>query len=62
MVFKDILIPQDPFTETNVTRKRFVIGNPHFILKGTLILFCKHYYFEKKLLSINFIIYNSRQL
>ena len=27
MVFNEILIPQDPFTETNVTRKRSVVEN-----------------------------------
>ena len=26
MIFNEILIPQDSFTETNVTRKRFVVG------------------------------------
>ena len=27
MIFNEILIPQDSFTETNVTRKRSVVGN-----------------------------------
>ena len=29
MVFNEILTPQDPFTETNVTRKRSVVGDSH---------------------------------
>ena len=33
MVFNEILIPQDSFTETNVTRKRSVVGDSHFIKK-----------------------------
>ena len=45
MVFNEILIPQDPFTETNVTRKRSVVENSHFYLERI-----------KKLISINIII------
>ena len=29
MVFNEILIPQDSFTKTNVTRKRSIVGNWH---------------------------------
>ena len=29
MIFNGILIPQDSFTETNVTRKRSVVGDSH---------------------------------
>ena len=33
MIFNEILIPQDSFTETNVTRKRSVVGNSHVLFK-----------------------------
>ena len=38
MVFNEILTPQDFFTETNVTRKRSVVRNPHLFRKKILIL------------------------
>ena len=31
MVFNEILIPQDSFTETNVTRKKSIVGKFPFI-------------------------------
>ena len=31
MIFNEILIPQDSFTETNVTRKRSIVGIHNFI-------------------------------
>ena len=34
MAFNEILIPQDSFTETNVTRKRSVVGIHNFIPKS----------------------------
>ena len=37
MVFNEILIPQDPFTETNVTRKRSVVGDSHLSQKKIFI-------------------------
>ena len=37
MVFNEILIPQDPFTETNVTRKRSVVENLRLSKKQILI-------------------------
>ena len=36
MIFNEILIPQDSFTETNVTRKRSVVGIHDFIPKPFL--------------------------
>ena len=42
MIFNEILIPQDSFTETNVTRKKSVVENPYSSQK-MLILFRKHY-------------------
>ena len=33
MAFNEILIPQDSFTETNVTRKRSVVGKFLIIIK-----------------------------
>ena len=36
MVFNEILIPQDPFTETNVTRKRSVVGDSYLSQKKYL--------------------------
>ena len=36
MVFNEILIPQDFFTETNVTRKRSVVGNSYLYSKVIL--------------------------
>ena len=41
MVFNEILIPQDPFTETNVTRKRSVVGESH-LSKKYLYHTCMH--------------------
>ena len=29
MIFNEILIPQDSFTKTNVTRKRFIVENSY---------------------------------
>ena len=52
MVFNEILIPQDPFTETNVTRKRSVVGNPH--LSQKYLFFRKHYLFLEDYLDIKF--------
>ena len=39
MVFNKILIPQDSFTETNVTRKRSVVGNFYLSSKNTFVIF-----------------------
>ena len=44
MVFNEILIPQDPFTETNVTRKRSVVGDSHLSKK----IFVSYMYVFKK--------------
>ena len=41
MVFNEILIPQDSFTETNVTRKRSVVGNSHLSQKNIYFIFYK---------------------
>ena len=58
MIFNEILIPQDSFTETNVTRKRSVVGNSYH-LKKTLIsfFFCKHITFFRRDLGFNFIFF-----
>ena len=37
MVFNEILIPQDSFTETNVTRKRSIVGIRDYISKTNFI-------------------------
>ena len=37
MVFNEILMPQDPFTKTNVTRKRSVVENLRLSKKQILI-------------------------
>ena len=55
MVFNEILIPQDPFTETNVTRKRSVVGNPHLSQKNTYFIFHKRDSFLEDYLDINFV-------
>ena len=39
MIFNEILIPQDSFTETNVTRKRSIVGNPHLPKKNQFYFF-----------------------
>ena len=39
MIFNEILIPQDSFTETNVTRKRFVVENFIYLPKNTFVIF-----------------------
>ena len=55
MVFIEILIPQDPFTETNVTRKRSVV-RIHIYLKNIYFIFHKHYsFFFQDYLDITFI-------
>ena len=54
MVFNEILIPQDLFTETNVTRKRSVVGNPHLSQKNIYFIFHKRYSFLEDYLDINF--------
>ena len=40
MVFNEILIPQDSFTETNVTRKRSVVENfgPSFKVQNLIFV------------------------
>ena len=38
MAFNEILIPQDFFTETNVTRKRSVVGNSQLSQKIFILL------------------------
>ena len=50
MVFNEILIPQDSFTETNVTRKRSVIGNSHLsrIKKNSILSHLIVIYITKK--------------
>ena len=54
MVFNEILIPQDSFTETNVTRKRSIVENPRLSQK-IKVNFRKHYYFFfERYLGINF--------
>ena len=54
MVFNEILIPQDSFTETNVTHKRSVVGNPHLSQKIIYFIFHKRYSFLEDYLDINF--------
>ena len=54
MVFNEILIPQDSFTETNVTRKRSVVENPHLSQKIFILFFHKRYSFLEDYLDINF--------
>ena len=55
MVFNEILIPQDPFTETNVTRKRSVVGNPHLSQKIFILFFINVIHFLEDYLDINFV-------
>ena len=56
MVFNEILMPQDPFTETNVTRKRSVVGNPHLSQKVFILFFVNIiHFFSKDYLDITFI-------
>ena len=55
MIFNEILIPQDPFTETNVTRKRSVVGNPHLSQKILILFFHKRDSFLEDYLDINFV-------
>ena len=44
MIFNEILIPQDSFTETNVTRKRSVVGNLNHFFKVTKKIFVSYMY------------------
>ena len=44
MVFNEILIPQDPFTETNVTRKRSIVGNSYLSQKNIFYSFTCYLY------------------
>ena len=46
MIFNETLIPQDSFTETNVTRKRSVVGNSYFIPKLIYYKFTFFIYFS----------------
>ena len=39
MIFNEILISQDFFTKTNVTRKRSVVGNPRLSQKNIFIFY-----------------------
>ena len=39
MVFNEILIPQDFFTKTNVTRKRSVVEDFYLSSKNTFVIF-----------------------
>ena len=52
MVFNEILIPQDSFMETNVTRKRSVVGNSHSSQTNLILLFHKTILKEIKLLLL----------
>ena len=42
MAFNETLTPQDSFTETNVTRKRSVVGNSHFYQESNYSVFLIH--------------------
>ena len=62
MIFNEILVPQDSFTETNVTRKRSVVGNSqlhsqnHFYSKFHIfafILFFVYFYMSLKNMKDN---------
>ena len=50
MVFNEILIPQDPFTETNVARKKSIVGIHNFIPKSFKIphFFVLIFFYPKK--------------
>ena len=37
MIFNEILIPQDPFTKTNVTRKKSIVGSFQLFSKTQLL-------------------------
>ena len=62
MIFNEILIPQDSFTETNVTRKRSIVGNSqlhsqhHFIQNFIFcfyIIFFAYFYMSLKNMKDN---------
>ena len=55
MVFNEILIPQDPFMETNVTRKRSVVGNPRLSQKNIFLFFYMLFIKKNQMLLISFI-------
>ena len=42
MVFNEILIPQDSFTKTNVTRKRVRRQKSVIVSKNISFILCKH--------------------
>ena len=46
MVFKEILVPHDSLTETNVTRKSSVIRNPHLFQKINYYALKKHFFYS----------------
>ena len=52
MVFNEILIPQDPFTKTNVTRKKSVVGDSHSSQKKIFISYM-HTFKTMKIQSLN---------
>ena len=52
MVFNEILIPQDPFTETNVTRKRSIVGDSH--LSQKIFISYRHTFKTMKIQSLIF--------
>ena len=63
MVFNEIIIPQDSFTETNVTRKKSVVGNPRLFQKNKKLISANVIIFERYLgINFNFllILYNSK--
>ena len=62
MVFNEILTPQDSFTETNVTRKKSVVGNSYLYSKVILfeisclafiLFFCIFFYMSLKNMKDN---------
>ena len=49
MIFNEILIPQDSFTETNVTRKKSIVGNSQLHSQNHFIqnfIFCFYFIFS----------------
>ena len=58
MIFNEILIPQDYFTETNVIRKRSVVGNfQSFFKTQSLYFFLRRHIFKRYIFLTKTIYY-----
>ena len=57
MVFNEILIPQDPFTETNVTRKMSVVEKFAFYSKNQSYIFFISVFFGESTYALISITY-----